>query len=90
MLDKEMFKKEIKELFEAHLVVDKVTTGMLKMWYEECKGLSEEEFKKAVQVAKYSENEPRLYNILRGLTKNKEINTIKEYCLRERSERHFD
>lgn len=80
MLKREVFKEAVKELFEAHLCVDKVTVGMLKVWYEECQDLDEKDFKIAITRARYCENEPRLYNILTNLPERSlESKSIREY-----------
>lgn len=80
MLKREVFKEAVKELFEAHLCVDKVTVGMLKVWYEECQDLDEKDFIIAIKRARYCEKEPRLYNILTNLPERSlECKSIGEY-----------
>lgn len=67
MVNKEIFKTEITNLFEVHCCKEKATVEMLKLWYEECKELDEEEFRIATNRARYADTEPKLYHILINL-----------------------
>ena len=88
MLSKELFKKEIKELLTMHYLAKDVDVDFLKLWYEECKEINDEDFITAIRKARYSPREPRLYDILSNLPQyNKEKDkTIHEYCKRLKNE----
>lgn len=67
MISKEIFKEEVEKLFEVHCCKEKATVNMLRYWFEECQELEEEEFKVAINRARYAETEPKLYHILINL-----------------------
>ena len=86
MLNKEIFKLGLKELFTAHYSLESVNREMLEYWYSECETLEDDDFLFAIQRAKYSKNQPRLYDILTGLKHYNGDKTIKEYTTRLKRE----
>ena len=88
MLNKELFKETMNNLFIIHMIeIDKIPVNTLKTWYEELKGLKDEDFVIAASRVKFS---PKLslYYILINLPQyNKEKDkTIHEYCERLKNE----
>ena len=88
MLNKELFKDAMIKLLSIHgREIDKIPVDMPKLWYEELKGLKDEDFVIAASRAKFS---PKLslYYILINLPQyNKEKDkTIHEYCERLKNE----
>ena len=88
MLNKELFKDEMVKLLSIHgKELDKIPVDMPKLWYEELKGLKDEDFVIAASRVKFS---PKLslYYILINLPQyNKEKDrTVHEYCKRLKDE----
>ena len=88
MLNKDLFKNTMKELLSIHgIEVNETPIDMPKLWYEELKGLKDEDFIIAASRVKFS---PKLslYYILINLPQyNKEKDkTIHEYCERLKNE----
>ena len=88
MLNKELFKETMDKLLSIHgKEIDRIPVDMLRLWYEELKELTDEDFISTVEKVKFS---PRLslYYILINLPQyNKEKDkTIHEYCERLKNE----
>ena len=88
MLNKELFKETMDKLLSIHgKEIDRIPVDVLRLWYEELKELTDEDFISTVEKVKFS---PRLslYYILINLPQyNKEKDkTIHEYCERLKNE----
>ena len=85
MLNKELFKDEMRKLISIHgRKIDSIPVDMMKLWYEELKELKDEDFIASVKKVKFS---PKLslYYILINLPdfdKEKHKN-VHDYCNRK-------
>ena len=85
MLNKELFKDEMRKLISIHgRKLDSIPVDMMKLWYEELKELKDEDFIASVKKVKFS---PKLslYYILINLPdfdKEKHKN-VHDYCNRK-------
>ena len=85
MLNKELFKDEMRKLISIHgRKLDSIPVDMMKLWYEELKELRDEDFIASVKKVKFS---PKLslYYILINLPdfdKEKHKN-VHDYCNRK-------
>ena len=85
MLNKELFKDEMRKLISIHgRKLDSIPVDMMKLWYEELKELKDEDFIASVEKVKFS---PKLslYYILINLPdfdkeKHKDVH---DYCNRK-------
>ena len=89
MLNKELFKDEMRKLISIHgRKLDSIPVNMMKLWYEELKELKDEDFIASVKKVKFS---PKLslYYILINLPhfdkeKHKDVH---DYCNRKYNKR---
>ena len=88
MLNKDLFKNTMKELLSIHgIEVNEIPVDMPKLWYEELKGLKDEDFIIAASRAKFSPKLSQYYILIKLTQYNKEKDkTIQEYCERLKNE----
>ena len=87
MLNKELFKNEMRKLLSIHgIKIDKIPVDMLKLWYEELKELKDEDFMASVEKVKFSPKLSLYYILINLPDFDKEKHKyVHDYCNRKYS-----
>lgn len=84
MLNKELFKDEMRKLLSIHGIgIDRIPVDMMRLWYEELKELKDKDFISSVKRVKFSPKLSLYYILINlpGFDKEKHKD-VHDYCNR--------